>query len=133
MNVAVVVSDYNAEITHRMLKIAVILFQDHTLNVQEIVHVPGVLEIPFAVKKLLKNKEISGIVVLGTVIEGDTSHDELVAFTAVDKLLDLSLLYEKPITFGITGPRMTRGQAVARIESATKHAVTALVSMLNGG
>lgn len=129
--IAIVVSDYNADITHKMLKICVILLQDKLVKIYEIIHVRGVLEAPLIVKKLLKNPQISGILVLGAVIQGDTAHDELVAFTAVDKMVDLSLEYDKPVTFGISGPQMNRGQAIARIEPATKHAVDSLLHMLD--
>ena len=135
--IVIVVSDYNADITHRMLKLAVVLLQEcaseYPLTIKEIIHVSGVLEMPLAVKKLLKHSEISGVLVLGAVIQGDTAHDELVAFTTVDKLLELTLQYEKPVAIGMSGPRMTRSQAIARIDTSTRHAVEALVKQLYGG
>ena len=37
--------------------------------------VPGVWEIPVAVRKLLAEKNIDAVVTLGAVIEGETEHD----------------------------------------------------------
>jgi 6,7-dimethyl-8-ribityllumazine synthase len=91
-------------------------------------HVPGVYDMPLAVKQMLQRKGIDGVVTLGAVIEGETKHDEIVIGQAARKLTDLSVEYDKPVGLGITGPGMTRLQAEDRIENA-KAAVEAVVKM----
>ena len=81
-----------------------------------------------AVKKLLENKDINGVIALGAVIEGETKHDEIVIQHAARKIADLSIEYEKPIGLGITGPGMTRLQAQDRINRA-KTAVETVVKL----
>ncbi|HET6399161.1 MAG TPA: 6,7-dimethyl-8-ribityllumazine synthase [Candidatus Thermoplasmatota archaeon] len=49
--------------------------------------------------------------------------------TAAKALLDVSLAARKPVGFGVTGPRMSRVQAEARVASGA-HAVDAVVGML---
>jgi 6,7-dimethyl-8-ribityllumazine synthase len=93
------------------------------------IFVPGVYDLPFALKKLLAKKEIDGVVALGAVIEGETDHDEVVMQHSARKIIDISLEQGKPVGLGITGPGMTRGQAQARIENA-KTAVEACVKLL---
>ena len=97
-------------------------------EVTQVVKVPGVYDMPLAVKTLLARKDIDGVVTLGAVIEGETEHDEVVIQHAARKITDLALDYNKPVGLGITGPGMTRLQASARIERA-KAAVESVVKM----
>lgn len=128
--IALVVSEYNPEITSIMAKVA----KEHAKFLKaEILfqlNVPGTFDMPLAIKKLLKNKSIDGVVVLGAVIEGDTAHDELIAHTTAKKITDLSVEFEKPVSLGISGPRMTRADAIKRIESYAKRAVEACIKMI---
>jgi 6,7-dimethyl-8-ribityllumazine synthase len=89
--------------------------------------VPGVFEIPLAAKKLLEKQNIDAVVALGAVIEGETKHDEVVMQHAARKLIDLSLEYGKPVTLGISGPGMTRLQALDRVNEFSRRAVEAAV------
>ena len=45
----------------------------------KLVTVPGALEIPFALQKLVETGEFDGLVALGAVIRGETYHFELVS------------------------------------------------------
>ena len=83
---------------------------------------------PLAIKKLLEQDDIDAVVTLGAVIEGATSHDEIVVQHASRKIADLALEYDKPVGLGITGPGMTRLEAHQRVEYA-KRAVEAVVKM----
>jgi len=89
--------------------------------------VPGVFEIPLAAKKLLGRQDIDAVVALGAVIEGETKHDEIVMQHASRKLIDLSLEYDKPVALGISGPGMTRLQALERVNEFARRAVEAAV------
>ena len=123
-------SDYNADITHLMSKIA----QEHVAflgaKVEKIIRVPGAFDMPLAVKKLLEMKQIDGVVTLGAVIEGDTDHDNIVAHNAARKIADLTTEYGKPVSLGISGPKMTRADGVKRLEGYAKRAVETTVKML---
>jgi 6,7-dimethyl-8-ribityllumazine synthase len=69
------------------------------------------------------------VVTIGTVIQGDTGHDEIVAQHAARKLMDLSIEFDKPVTFGISGPKMSRADAHKRVDYA-KRAVEAAVKLV---
>lgn len=129
--IAFVTAEYNKEITFKMLESALIKSKELNLDVVESVFVPGVFDVPLIVKKLLERKEIQGIVVLGCVIQGKTSHDELVAFTAAKQLSDLSLQFNKPVALGISGPRMTKETAIQRINSVSVHAVESVSKLID--
>jgi 6,7-dimethyl-8-ribityllumazine synthase len=83
---------------------------------------------PLAIKNLLETDEIDAVVTIGAVIEGATAHDEIVIQHASRKITDLSLDYNKPVTLGISGPKMTRLEAHQRIDFGKK-AVEAAVKM----
>src|SRR5512137_2113250 len=128
MNLGIVVSEFNFDITMMMLEQAKIHAKFLGANVTKIVTVPGVYDIPLAVKEALKRKDIDGIVTLGAVIEGSTDHDQIVMQHASRKIVDLALEFNKPVALGISGPGMTRLQAQDRIDKA-KNAVEACVKM----
>lgn len=69
--------------------------------------VPGVFEIPIAVKRILECEDIDAIITLGAVITGETKHDEVVVTQSSRKIMDLGLEYGKPVGFGVTKPEMT--------------------------
>jgi len=124
-----VVSEFNRDITYQME----LLGKEHAeflgAKVISVVYVPGVFDMPFAAKRLLLQKDIDAVVTIGCVIQGDTAHDEIVAQHAARKLMDLSLEFDKPVTLGITGPRMSRPDAHKRVDYA-KRAVEAAVKLL---
>ncbi len=124
-----VVSEYNFDIPTMMLKRAKAHAEFLGCEVGEEIFVPGVYDLPFALQKLMRKDNIDGVVALGSVIEGETDHDEIVMQHAARKIIDISLENEKPAGLGITGPGMTRGQAQARIENA-RTAVEACVKLI---
>ena len=97
-------------------------------EITEVIAVPGVFDMPLAIKKLLLKDDIDAVITLGAVIEGSTSHDEIVVQHASRKIADLALEYDKPVALGITGPGMTRLEAHQRVDYA-KRAVEAAVKM----
>jgi 6,7-dimethyl-8-ribityllumazine synthase len=64
------------------------------------------------------------------VIKGDTDHDQVVAQHAARKMVDLSLEYNKPVSLGVSGPGMTRVEAVERIEDFSRRSVESVVKMI---
>ena len=64
-----------------------------------ILNVPGVYEIPIAIKKNIKKYD--GFVALGCVIKGETPHFDLICSSVFNSILSLTINYEKPIGNGI--------------------------------
>ena len=128
IRIGAVVSEFNYDITNVMLERAKEHAKFLDAEINETLQVPGVFDMGLAVKKLLENKNIDGVVALGAVIEGETEHDDVVIQHAARKIADLAIQYNKPVGLGITGPGMTRLQAEKRIERA-KGAVETVVKM----
>ena len=61
--------------------------------------VPGVYEIPIAVKKNIKKYD--GFVALGCVIKGETPHFDLICSSVFKSILSLTVNFDKPIGNGI--------------------------------
>ena len=129
MRIGIVCSEFNFDITQMMLERAKEHAKFLDVEVAKVVMTPGVYDIPLAVKKLIKDKNIDGVVTIGAVIEGETEHDQIIIGQAARKITDLAVEYEKPIGLGISGPGMSRLQAEDRIERA-KDAVESVVKQL---
>ena len=128
MRIAIIVSDFNYDVTSQMLERAHHHAAHLGAQVATVVHVPGVFDMPAAIKKLIRRNDIDGVVILGAVIKGETLHDEVITHATAQSAARLSLKYEKPVGLGITGPGMTHEQALERLDNA-KNAVEAVVRM----
>lgn len=126
INVGIVAAEFNYDITFAMVELA----KEHAkflgAKVTHVVKVPGVFDMPIVVKKVLQQKDVDCVVTLGSVIEGQTEHDEVVIQHAARKIADLALETGKPTALGISGPGMSRLEAHKRVEYA-KRAVEAAV------
>ncbi|MFH1256222.1 MAG: 6,7-dimethyl-8-ribityllumazine synthase [Candidatus Diapherotrites archaeon] len=129
MNLGIVVSEFNYDISQMMLQRA----KEHAkflgVNVGEVIQVPGAFDMPLAVKKLLEEKGIDGVATLGAILEGDTDHDTLIAQHAARKIMDLSLEFNKPVGLGITGPKVNRLQAQDRIDDYARRSIETVVKL----
>jgi len=127
--IGIVCSEFNFDITQMMLERAKEHAKFLDADVTKVVMVPGVFDMPLAIKTLLKDKGIDAVVTIGAVIEGETEHDQVVIGQAARKITDLAVEFEKPVGLGISGPGMSRLQAADRIERA-KDAVESVVKQL---
>ncbi len=125
MNIAIVVAEFNQEVTSKMYQVAVEKAKSLNLNIKYSCKVPGVFDMPIIIDALLRKKEVDAVVTLGAVIKGHTKHDELISNVTAKALTELSLKYQKPVTLGITGPGMNDRQAFQRIRPVAERAVEA--------
>lgn len=130
VKLGIVASEFNADVVIPMVEFAKRHAEFLGAQVSSELMVPGVFEIPLGAKTLAERKDIDAIVALGSVIEGGTEHDEIVMQHATRKLIDLELQYGKPIGLGISGPGMTRMQALERVNDYARRSVEAAVKMV---
>ena len=126
-----VVAEFNQTVTSEMLKVAKTRALERKAQIRYICFVPGTFDMPLFIEELIKKKDIDAIVTLGSVIKGDTAHDEVVANTAVRFIAEISVKHQKPVSLGITGPRMTVKQARDRISIVSKRAVDSAIDMVD--
>ncbi len=101
--IGIVVSTYNSNITQRLLEGSLKSLQSAGWNGDrvETVKVPGAWELALAAQRLLDRDEIQGVVVLGAVIRGETTHDQYINRAVSSALMDLMLASGKPVGFGL--------------------------------
>ena len=129
MKIAIVFSEFNKEVTTRMLSVAEEKANKLKLKITHTCEVPGAYDMPIVVDALLQKKDVDGVVTLGAIIKGQTKHDEVIAHSTAKSLTELSLKYQKPVSLGITGPGMQERHAYARIRPVAERAVEALVKI----
>lgn len=99
--VAIVSSRYNASITDRLLQAALDTFADQCAGEAEVVHAPGVFELPALAAAAAKTGRFDGILALGCVIKGETSHDRHIAGAVANALASMPAQLGLPVAFGV--------------------------------
>ena len=103
IKIGVVTSLFNSEITEKLEQGALIALESSE-NAEKMevmsVRVPGAVEIPLACQALL-DLGCDGVVALGCVIRGDTSHYDYVCNSVERGISQLMMDYKRPIGFGI--------------------------------
>lgn len=131
LNILVVVSRFNHDITYKMRDLCVerlVGLGVAQANVS-VIEVPGSFELPATVKRRLFASKFHAAIAIGVVVRGVTDHYEFVARAASDGLQRAALECEKPVIFGVLTTE-TVGQAKERIPNASTYAENA-VEMAN--
>lgn len=130
---AIVVSEFNQEVTNKLLQGALARFEELAMTDVNVIKVPGAVEIPFAAQLLAKKRQYHAIICLGAVIRGETSHYDYVCQQVSDGCQRVMLDYEIPVIFGVLTTD-TEEQALARCGGIHGHkgkeAVDTAVNML---
>jgi 6,7-dimethyl-8-ribityllumazine synthase len=129
LKIAIIRAMFNEEITSKMEEAAIKKCKSLNLD-YSLVRVPGVFDIPLPLKKSLLDKSISGAIVLGAVVKGDTSHDEVITKDCVSRVGSLIMEYNKPVALGIIGHNVSWEGAVDRQLSYAENAVSSLFSLI---
>lgn len=115
MSFGIVVSDWNADITHTLYEGCLQTLLKHGVNEGDIrtVQVPGSFELPVGAKILAGAKRFDAIICLGCVIKGETQHDEYINHAVATGLTNLSIASGIPCIFGVLTPN-SQEQALER-------------------
>ena len=113
-----------------MLKSALDTAATHGLMVKAPVWVPGSMEKPLALKRLLLEPSVDGAVVLGVIEQGQTAHGRVMGQAVINTILNLQLDLMKPIGVGILGPEIQPGQIQERLVPYARDAVLAVHTIL---
>jgi 6,7-dimethyl-8-ribityllumazine synthase len=131
LNIAIIASRFNPEITDRLLAGAQEAL--HGVAAVTIFHVPGAFEIPFAAKQAALSKKFDGIVTLGCVLRGETAHFEYISNAATLGISQVGLDTGIPVTFGVLTAD-TDEQALARSvpgpDNKGFHAAQSVIEMI---
>lgn len=112
---AIVASRFNEFIVSKLIEGAEDAFVRHGLDKDDLdlYWVPGAFEIPLFAEMVADKGIYDGVVCLGAVIRGDTSHYELVSTEVAKGIATVSLKAKTPVIFGVVTTD-TIDQAVQR-------------------
>ena len=96
--ILIISSDYYDEVSSNLELGAINTLNDYKIE-YDIIKAPGCFEIPFLIKKNIKNYD--GFLALGCVIKGETYHFDVIVNVTSQKIMDISNDYLVPIGFGI--------------------------------
>ena len=101
LRVGLVVSQWNKEITHALYKGAVETLSSHGVQDQDMItfNVPGSFELPFGASKMIDKYSPDAVIVIGSVIQGETKHFDFVCQATAQGVMDLNIQTQVPVIF----------------------------------
>ncbi len=134
--ILIINANYYKDVTTKLFIVARNYLKMNNVKIN-LIEVPGVFEIPIAVRKNIKKYD--GFVAIGCVIKGKTPHFDLICKSTFNGIMNLSINYNKPIGNGII-TALNKNQAYERcgiIKSKKTNkgleAAKAVLSILNNG
>ncbi|WP_323676677.1 6,7-dimethyl-8-ribityllumazine synthase [Halorubellus sp. PRR65] len=124
-----VVADFNRSVTAEMEDAALSAAASRDADVVDVTSVPGAYDSPLAADRLARRDDVDAVAVVGAIVTGDTNHDEVIGNAIAQKLTDVSLERDTPVTLGVTGPGMSGAEARERVENAA-HAVDGALDLV---
>tara|TARA_B110001452_G_scaffold253324_1_gene243917 strand:+ start:1375 stop:1770 length:396 start_codon:yes stop_codon:yes gene_type:complete len=129
-NIAIVCGSFHKKEIKRMLAYAENQAAIENMKVTEIVWVPGAMEVPLALSRLISRNDINGAACLGIIEKGSTQHGLAMGQAVIKSVIELQLKHNKPIGLGIIGPGAEQEHIEPRLEPHARAAVSAISSML---
>lgn len=97
----IVVSQWNSHITHKLQKGAMdtlIELGTKSENIR-IFEVPGSFELIYGANQLCKGEYFDAVIVIGSVIRGETAHFDYICQGVTQGIKDLNIKYNTPVIF----------------------------------
>ena len=131
--VGIVVSEFNKEITDRLLTGAEHALESFETVGYDVVRVSGAWEIPAVLNVMTHKRNYDAMVAIGCVIRGETPHFDNLCQQTASALMKISIDNQIPVGFGILGVE-TYQQALARSDPddpTTNRGVEAIMGALS--
>tara|TARA_B100000686_G_C16189182_1_gene664920 strand:+ start:43 stop:453 length:411 start_codon:yes stop_codon:yes gene_type:complete len=97
--ICIVTSNYYPKISKMLLSGAIKALKKNKLNNFKVINSSGVFEIPIIIAKKIKSYD--AFIALGCVIKGETPHFNYISKATINGIMNLSVMYKKPIGNGI--------------------------------
>jgi 6,7-dimethyl-8-ribityllumazine synthase len=103
LKIGVVTAQFNGEVTSKLERGALETLQKSGVRAENIVavRVAGAFEIPLLAQTLILKHKVDGVVALGAVIRGETSHYDYVCSAVESGCSRVALETGKPVGFGV--------------------------------
>ena len=128
--IGIVCGSFHKDQVSQMLDVATKTASENNLEIAEVVWVPGAMETPLALDRLLSDDEIVGAACLGIIEKGQTQHGLAMGQAVIKTIIELQLVHDKPIGLGIIGPGAEPEHIGPRLASHASAAITAIKSMI---
>ena len=125
--IAVVCGSFHKDEVERMLAYSTDEAQTLGMSIGEGVGVPGSMEVPLALDRLLATHD--GAVCLGIIEKGETQHGLAMGQAVIKTILELQLKHDKPIGLGIIGPGAEPHHIEPRLEPHARSAMKACANL----
>ena len=129
MKIAIVCTSFHQIGISLMLDWASDEARKQELTIEEVVWVPGAMEVPLALNRLLERDDIEGAACLGIIEKGETQHGLAMGQAVIKSVIDLQLVWNKPVGLGIIGPGAEPEHIGPRMEPHARAAIAAISSM----
>jgi 6,7-dimethyl-8-ribityllumazine synthase len=127
--ISIICGSFHKEEMEKMLGFAQDQANKEGLIVSEVVWVPGAMEVPLAISRLIAD-DIVGVACLGIIEKGSTQHGLAMGQAVIKSIIELQLSSGMPIGLGIIGPGAEPEHIEPRLEPHARAAVSAISSML---
>jgi 6,7-dimethyl-8-ribityllumazine synthase len=116
----IVVSDWNAEITHALYQGCIETLEKHGAQEENIqlVQVPGAFELTAGARLLVGRHTLDAVICIGCVIQGETKHNEYINNAVASGLTSLGIGSGIPCIYGVLTPNT---EEQARDRAGGKH------------
>ena len=116
---AIVVADWNSEITFALLQGAIDTLLKHGVSEEniDVLHVPGTVELTFGAARIMREERVNAVIVIGCVIQGDTPHFDYVCQSVTQGVAMLNAQGKVPVIFSVLTV-LNRQQALDRCGGA---------------
>jgi len=116
---AIIVADWNSEITFAMLQGAIDTLLKHGVSEEniDVMHVPGTVELTYGAARIMREERINAVIVIGCVIQGDTPHFDYVCQSVTQGVAQLNAQGKVPVIFSVLTV-LNRQQALDRCGGA---------------
>ncbi|MAD72787.1 MAG: 6,7-dimethyl-8-ribityllumazine synthase [Euryarchaeota archaeon] len=129
MKIAAVCGSFHKEEIQRMLEYAENEANINGAQISKIIWVPGSMEVPLALDRLLKDSEVDAAIALGIIERGETQHGLVMGQAVTRYVIELQIKYDKSIGLGIIGPGAEKHHIEPRLEPHARSAVNAVIKM----
>ena len=130
MNLGIVCGSFHRKYVEKMLEYAYDEAEMKSWEVAEVTWVPGSMEAPLALDRMLQNEDVHGAVVLGIIERGQTDHGLVMGQSVTKAIIELQISHNKPIGLGIIGPGAEPEHIEPRLEPHARAAVGAVAAMV---
>ena len=127
MKIAAVCGSFHKKEIESMLEYALDEAKKHSIEISEVIWVPGSMEVPLALNRVIANYDAA--ICLGIIEKGETLHGSAMGNAVIKSVVDLQLTHNKPIGLGIIGPGAEAHHIEPRLEPHARAAVNAVYVM----